>query len=347
MAVVAGLALALAAAGCDSKAASTATDAAASSADTTAAADATTAKDVAASDTTAATDVPAAGKDTSTTGGGALTWTAATSGTSQTLSGIAWSGKTFVVSVKSSFLTSPDGLTWTMQKTSESMNWLGAIAWGGNTFAALGGWGGDTGVFTSPDGIKWTDHFKTGTGQAVGIVWAGNQFVTSGALTSPDGATWTAKGKAAFSDVAWNGKLLVGVGGSCSIFTSPDAVAWTETQCQPGRTNKLTGVTWTGKQWVAVGGKGIALTSPDGVKWEDRTWDTNYELADVAGNEDIIVIVGAHTYPGMVSTVMTLSPDGKTWNKDDTLGGTGLNAVIWSGSKFVAVGNDGLIVSTK
>ncbi|MBI5609649.1 MAG: hypothetical protein HY902_12325 [Deltaproteobacteria bacterium] len=364
--ILAALVLAMAMASCDSGTATTATAGDTSTSDTTPDSDATAKSDTAVADTAAgdttagdasSSDSPggdgtasdAANPDASTDAKtGALGWTVVNSATTQSINGIAWSGKRFVASLSTSVLTSDDAATWTEQKTSGSMNWLGAVAASPTMFAMVGGWGGDTGIFTSPDGITWTDHFALGSGKNTGIVWADSQFVAAGPSTptSPDGLKWTPHGATGFRAIAWNGKFFVGVGASCGVGTSPDAVTWTNTQCLPSRTNTLTAVVWTGSQFVAVGGKGIAITSVDGVKWEDRTWDTKCEFAGVASNAAGFVIVGQHTYPDLSSCLMTLSADGKNWAKADGIPGQGLNAIIWTGKQFVAVGNGGVILTS-
>lgn len=318
-------------------------------ADASAPADTSTAADTATGAETSTTPDSSSTADTAAPAGG---WQVVDSGTKTSFGGIAWSGKQFVLTGSNSFFTSADGAKWSEQKTSEAMNWIGSIAWSGTTYAALAGWGGDTMVETSPDGIKWTDHLAMGTAQAGGITFGNGLFVASGSsgkpVTSPDGVKWTVQTGPSFNAVVYGGGKFVGVGGNCSIATSTDGVTWTSSQCLPSRTNKLTGVAWTGSQFVAVGDKGIAITSPDAVKWEDRTWDNAYNFKAVAGNSSIIVIVGAHGYPGVAASLMTLSADGKTWKKEEIAGiGSGLNAILWTGSQFWAVGNDGVIVSSK
>ena len=65
-------------------------------------------------------------------------WYAQTSGTSQDLLDVAWSGSQFVaVGYSGTILTSPNGSTWTAQKSGTSQI-LWHVAWSGSQFVAVG-----------------------------------------------------------------------------------------------------------------------------------------------------------------------------------------------------------------
>jgi hypothetical protein len=128
----------------------------------------------------------------------------------------------------------------------------------------------------------------------------------------------------ALNDVAWNGSLLVAVGGAdgtdAYIVTSTDGVTWTE------RTNPknfaLNGVCWNGvlSLFVAVGAAdgtdAYLITSPDGITWTERANPKNFALND-------IITLGS-TYPGQMIAVgnadgtdayIVTSSDGTTWTE--------------------------------
>ncbi len=81
-----------------------------------------------------------------------VTWISRASGTTNNITGIAWSGTQFVA-VGGSILTSPDGVTWASRKSDDNSLW--GIAWSGTQFVAVG-WEGT--ILTSPDGITWTSR---------------------------------------------------------------------------------------------------------------------------------------------------------------------------------------------
>lgn len=80
-------------------------------------------------------------------------WTVSASGSSDTLTGIAWGNVGFVVvGDKGTILTSPDGTKWTKENSGTEQRLFG-VAYGNGTFVALGD--GST-ILASTDGIKWT-----------------------------------------------------------------------------------------------------------------------------------------------------------------------------------------------
>ncbi len=111
---------------------------------------------------------------TSSTGS---TWTSQTSGTTNFLASIVWSGSQFVVVGESgTILTSPTGSTWT-NRSSGTANFLNDIAWSGNQFVVVGNAGT---ILTSPDGITWTSQTSGLTHALIGVNWSDNQLVAVG-----------------------------------------------------------------------------------------------------------------------------------------------------------------------
>ena len=224
--------------------------------------------------------------------------TSRTSGTTQNLFGVAWSGTQFVaVGNSGTILTSPNGIAWTT-RTSGTTNNLVDVAWSGTQFVAVGGGI----ILTSPDGITWTS--RSTTQSPFGVAWSGTQFVAVGEsgiiLTSTDGITWTSRTSGTtqhlFGGVAWSGTQFVAVGISGIILTSPDGIVWTTRTSGTGL--PLDGVNWSGTQFVAVGGgggaDGIILTSPDGITWTRQASGTTNRLFGVVWSGTQSVIVGAN-----------------------------------------------------
>ena len=239
----------------------------------------------------------------------ALTWTAQTSGTTATLSGVAYGGGQFVaVGNGGTILTSPDGVTWTSRTSGDPRNFL-SVTHGGGTFVAVGSsfhpssWPGM--VYTSPDGITWTPQ-------------------TSGAMNN-------------LNDIVYDGSQFVAVGTNGTILTSPDGVTWTPQTS--GTTQGLYGITYDGSQFVAVGNGGTILTSPDGVTWTAQTSGTTNLLISVGYGGSQFVAVGND------GTILT-SPDGVTWTADTSGTTKGLRGVAYGGSQFVAAGWDGTILTS-
>ena len=273
-------------------------------------------------------------------------WHAQDSGTSQDLSGVAWSGTQFVAvggfGSSSTILTSPDGHHWTAQYPNISQD-LTSVTWAGGQFVvvSIGGI-----ILTSPDGHAWTAHNSGTTQPLLGIAGSdAPQYVAVGysgtILTSSDGRIWTPQPSDTSQDlhgVAWSGTQFVAVGSSSIILTSPDGRRWFAEPVEAPQ--GLSGVTWAGAFFVAVGGSGIILTSPDG-----RTWTTQHhssssqDIINVAWSRTLIVAVG---WNGIIFT----SLNGRIWTAQRSGTNAPLYSVAWSGTQFVAVGLNGTILTS-
>jgi TIR domain len=154
-------------------------------------------------------------------------WLTQTSGTSQHLAGVAWSGSQWVtVGTGITILTSPDGHAWVAQSSGTSQHLYG-VAWSDSRsqWVAVGNNGI---ILTSSDGRIWTVQ-HSGTSQLLeGIAWSGSQWVAVGdngiILTSSDGRIWTAQHSGTLhhlQGVVWSGSQFVIVGRVGTILTSP------------------------------------------------------------------------------------------------------------------------------
>jgi hypothetical protein len=172
-------------------------------------------------------------------------------------------------------LTSQNGLTWT-KRNLETDCQLNSITWTGSQFVTVGAsiiivhskWYdysdfGSGQVYTSPDGIVWTQK-KPGTNKPLNFVlWTGNQLIATGSsiLTSLDGEIWkNVENTGPLFSVTLTDKELIAVGSSNTILTSQDGNVWEKTLS--GTYNWLHSITCTESLLVAVGKHGTILTSP-------------------------------------------------------------------------------------
>jgi hypothetical protein len=204
---------------------------------------------------------------------------AQTSGTTQNLFGITWSGTLFAaVGATGAILTSPDGVAWTA-RSSHTHQTLAGVAWCTTQFVAVGG---DGVIDTSPDGVTWTlrtsgtSNFLNGVGCSGTAIAVGEGTDDTGGeiLSSPDGITWTQRPISttnAVFGIAWSGAQFVAVGFNGIIYTSPDAITWTARTSNS--TASLNAISWSAAraQFVVVGGFGTILTSSNGTSWTART----------------------------------------------------------------------------
>ena len=123
------------------------------------------------------------------------------------------------------------------------------------------------------------------------------------------------------------------------VLLSKDGVDWSDFTPISGR-SILRRLAWGNDRFVAVGDRGRRSTSADGRTWQDapdvRAIDT---LVDVAFGDGVFAGVGLH------SLRMT-SRDGLTWSERQVgEEGEHLNAIVWAGDRFVAVGIGATYVS--
>lgn len=306
-----------------------------------------------------------------------LTWEQVTlpahpNNSSTILYSIAWNGSTLCVgSTQGSIWTSTDAVTWTARTGLSSTAWgaknVAHILWTGSVFFALA----SVSYATSPDGVTWT----YGTTNLSAIFTTNNScftigstiFVTYGGKftsSSNNGVSWTAAvgpilgysntgSESSIATGAWNGSKYVFTGGSARVATSTDKVTWTEQKnlsqydtCFGA--NTIEAMAWNGsKLCVASDGRRIA-TSPDGITWTyhynalaGTTINTAAESIDMAASPSKFCLL---TQYSTTESKCVTSSDGVTWTEQASFNSvfSGIvTSVIWTGSKFYAVGGVG------
>lgn len=253
---------------------------------------------------------------------------------------------------------SSDGTSWSSRSTgSLGITWS---VWDGKNVVGVG-----DGITTakSGSGTSWSEKasgvssalWDIAYSSSMGYVAVGDDHTI---LTSSNGTTWTRRNTGAdFSSgltldgVAWSGTQFVAVGGdptratAALVATSSDGTTWTKrTLSMKG---ELTGIAWSGSLYAAVGRQGIIVTSSDGVTWTPRSSPAGtLDLHGVIWAANQFVAVGGHETGELFSTgtggcVVLTSPNGVTWTRQTTPTVPPLQAVAWSGTKYVAVGRAG------
>jgi len=200
-----------------------------------------------------------------------------TSGTTESLAAVVFGNNQFVaVGTRGVVLTSPTGVTWTVQAPPVAVE-LNGLTFADNQFVAAGSNGT---LLTSPDGITWTARTTNVASNLNAIVKSSNLYVAVGdassIITSPDAITWTVRSTGVanrnFRSVAFlNGIFAAGYGGrfvntnpggvsfstaSNNVFTSPDGISWTQ---QFSTTSS--GIAASASQFLAAGFNTL-VTSP-------------------------------------------------------------------------------------
>jgi hypothetical protein len=212
-----------------------------------------------------------------------ITWTARTSpNTTHCYFGIAWNGTTFAAgggktnpSPTGTEITSADGIAWATQRGPTAFEIGRFMVWDGTNFIASF----NSRVWTSPTGVTWTDRTGTlpdfttyslivGSGVVVALdAQNGNKLATS----IDHGITWvdrTATKPGGFdmssSVCAWNGSIFMFISGfNKTIWTSPDAITWTQDTVFTAETSYANGIASNGVQFLA------ALSGLDGLLYSN------------------------------------------------------------------------------
>ena len=299
---------------------------------------------------------------------GASGWTAAATAT-QTLFGIGvrlqWNGKLLVLTSRGGTNTlgySTNGVNWTTNGATvfPTQQW-GTLDWNGLTFLA-GGFSSTNGLAYSFDGILWS-----GLGQTVitqpyvirsnilrphSITYQRNLTIAAGNGTtntlaySLNGINWTGLGTTIFSSnnnpqVAYNGRLWVGVGGTGNtIAFSNNGISWT------GLGNSIfsnhgSAIVWNDnlKVWIAGGTSGNTLAySYDGMTWlssinnpfpSGQCFSINYSSK--------LIVAGSNILNGNAFAVST---NGMNWTGiGNPFNTTYIFGIVFNGSIWVASGS--------
>jgi hypothetical protein len=287
-------------------------------------------------------------------------WTTVRSGTGNDLSNIVWTGDKLVV-VEETFgssttvHTSPDGLTWSTFPTAGfAFNGARDAIYGGNRFIAVDSW-----FFTSPDGIAW-ELVSSDFTAARALAWSPtlSLYVAVGDAgyigTSIDGSNWNtldpAPTTSSLYGVSWLNGRFYAVGEAGIILTSVDGLDWA-IATTPAYSFDMESIAWNGQYgadalYVATG-YGMAFTSSDGDTWvEAATPPLGYNDSVVWGDgvANCFVAVG-------LSNHIFSSPDGETWTRrfldaDPVYAQLDISEVVWNGTRFVAVGQKGMILAS-
>lgn len=254
--------------------------------------------------------------------------------------------------------------TWT-GRAAPSAFLQNGVAYGSGKFVSVGF---SRTILTSTDGVSWTTRTAPDSNffQGNSVTWDGNQFVLVGdssnlasfapvIATSPDGVTWTRRtwtnggGETQLVDVAGTASRLTAVGANGAIISSTDAGASWSSESAPATITSLSGVADNGSLRIAVGRNSSSqgmLIANSGAGWaQTGTPASNWVPRDVVWTGSLWVVVGADSVNFGANAVVMYSSDGSTWTRVDlptgaTPAGYALRDVTWTGSQFVAVGDN-------
>lgn len=226
-------------------------------------------------------------------------------------------GRFFIGTVKGSFLSSTDGITWTdsaskLCNTDSGDRYAGNIDqvfWDGSKYLMhVTNWAPALAprtplVCTSADGLTWTSIAMTFTPATRQIAISPTQYLTIPSAFAPFKA-------------AWNGSKFVTWAGATGVWSSANGADWIREADSPSNIS-VSDLIWAGTQFIAVGylsdlvtGSAIA-TSPDGISWTKRTalvpTGQTLTLNSIAYSPTLnkAVAVGQFTTNGMIGNTAT------------------------------------------
>lgn len=279
-------------------------------------------------------------------------------------------------------VTSLDGVLWTEGPASMA-SYLSGLAFGNSRYVAVGQNGGGAGsIWTSADGGQWSAVTNFLERQLYSVAFGNGMFLATASsglvLTSVDGQAWTAVHDApdlplltaltygagrfaasaynevwtttdgaawvegSFEESVWLTSLSYGndtflaVGGgtiNAHVITSTDGMSWTPQH--HGTLAGLRGIAFDGQTLVAAGDQ-VILSSSNGVDWVERVNDPSIYLRGLTYGNNLFVAVG--------SQILT-SVDGIQWSQY-LVEGPSLSSVIWGQDRFVAVGDNGAVMTS-
>ena len=285
-----------------------------------------------------------------------ITWTERGTGlTNKGLKSVTYGNGLFVIAGQQALLTSSDGITWTDRYT-QDMSLLTCAGYGNGLFI-VGGIRLDT--YTSPDGITWTQRYS-GTDNAdrlFSIAYGNNIFVGVGrkegvlaeefnieVLTSRDGITWTERvpelPSRELSAIIFKNGLFIATGDNGIIASTSDGIEWTVLSSGLNISEAIFGKGLFVSFFSDVVYDNVIQTSPDGITWTERYRESGenpiFRLPAFINNT-FIVPKGNNIF---------VSPDGITWTEKITGATKSLIEVSYGEGKYIAVGEEGTILSS-
>jgi uncharacterized delta-60 repeat protein len=210
-------------------------------------------------------------------------------------------------------------------------------------------------IFTSPDGLAWTQRTSGTPDALLRLAFGNNTFVasspTGSIVRSADGMTWTAPATGPATGVSMvrfaNDRFFLG-STTGQLFSSPDGVTWTT--LSSGVTTRLTDMAYDGNgHYAIVGDVGVVRISSNGSTWTAGNVGTvTTNLFSIAVSNGVWVAVGNG---GTNNNALLRSTDfGANWTKTNgaitaaQLNGMAAHDDGTANANIVAVGNSGQIV---
>jgi hypothetical protein len=275
-------------------------------------------------------------------------------------------------------VTSRDGKHWNVARAPTTVD-LRGVAFTGGRYVAVGDEGT---VISSPDGRRWQIDETAMPCALLGLARGAGRLVAVGGSgriqISSEGRKWTPVPSPTSQDlyaVTHGPSNFVAVGARGTVLTSPNGRTW-KLRSAPTRLN-LHAVMWTGAGYLAGGDRGVLLASSDGRHWHRIRFPGFHSIRSFASGERAVIAAGAGTVARYVpggswqleavglghfqtgvaygdghfvvvghnGTVFTSFDDGVSWSAEQSGVSQNLDAVLWTGTRFIATG-EGFAISS-
>lgn len=287
-------------------------------------------------------------------------------------------GAEFVGSVPT-VLTSQDGKTWTQALSTNRLDYnsgnLTSLAWNGERFVAVG----SHSVWISEDGFEWRKTRGKAELFLKKVIWSGTHFVALGdvpssygepqrasILISHDGEQWTTvlEWPDRLMNVAAHEGTVIVVGSNdnkavvlrsdnltdwdtYSFTLGTDNSQWAKYTGAPADnyTNSFLNVQWVNDSFVIMSDH--IYSSRDGIDWYIVESDYSKLVQDNPRNTaNGNIIWTGNEYRYSFKNTIGISADLQSWTfyNIESSGLHKLKSIIWTGSEWLGVGDDGLIV---
>ena len=262
---------------------------------------------------------------------------------------IAWNGTVYCIVGEyptGVVATSTNGEDWSV--TPMVAGTWGKIIWNGSVFCAFGQTTRNTA--TSADGVNWTLHVDAlpGNGGILDVVWNGVMFCAVLASSSPavslstNGVSWSSAYALPIEGtrIAWNGSVFcVTMTYGSSVAVSVAGTSWA-THTLP-EAIVIKDITNAGAVFCAVGSNAAgtiavsAISEDGGETWTANNVAVSSRFRSVARSESAFFAIGDG---GSSGALVAISPDGVSWELDQTVSADDWRALIYDGTRFCALG---------
>jgi hypothetical protein len=258
------------------------------------------------------------------------------------LRGVTWTGRRFVaVGDEGTVISSPNGRRWRVDESAMPCALLGIAAGGGRVVAV----GGSGRIQLRASGGRWRSVPRPTAQDLYAVTRGPGRFVAVGAdatvLSSTNGRRWVRHRVPATLNlhaVSWTGHGYLAGGDRGVLLSSSGGNTWRR-QSFPGF-HSIRGFATGGSSVVAAGAGTVATRASSGGKWQLQSVGLGHFQTAVAYGDGRYLVVGHN------GEVLESTDGGTTWTPESSGVTQNLDAIVWTGKRFVATGEGVAIAST-